>query len=123
MDDIFESPHPESGNPLSETLRLKCTAGFVETRAALEFDISSTPTGAIIQSADYSFTVVGRTGEHPFEFHGYIGNGIIESDDMNTENLIGGPYAVTSVPATHTIDASSLVIAAIQTALKGTDLF
>jgi hypothetical protein len=118
LDGYFESPHPESGNPLSETLRFKRTAGYVETRAALEFDISNIPTEAVIQSAEFSFTVVGCEGDHTLEFHGYTGNGTIESDDMNVENIIWGPTTIPSA-ITYTIDAASSVISAVQAGYVG----
>lgn len=121
-DGYFEDPLPESGNPLSETLRLFSgpnLPGYVESRSALEFSLASIPNGANIESAIFTFTVEGRTGEDPFEFHGYLGNGTIESADMNVVNLIGGPFRAYSAGSSYSFDLTSLTALAMQSGFVG----
>lgn len=123
-DGYFEDPLPESGNPLSETLRFFSgpnLPGYVESRSALEFNLASIPYGATIESAIFTFSVVGRTGEDPFEFHGYIGNGTIESADMNVVNLVGGPFRANGLVEhdRFSIDVTGLTASAMQSGYVG----
>lgn len=113
LDGYYESELPESGNQLSETLRLKHADDTIEVRSALEFDLSSIPDNAVIDSAIFSFTIVGRESDDNFEVHGYVGDGSIDSSDMNISNIIFGPERVTDIPITHSIDATDLALSAM----------
>ncbi len=72
--------------------------GYNEQRFALEFDLSSIPSGATINSATLSLTRTGggagAGGDSTFDIwiHGYSGDGSIALGDMSISNPIAGPF-------------------------------
>ncbi|HEY3393007.1 MAG TPA: cadherin-like domain-containing protein [Lacipirellulaceae bacterium] len=68
------------------------SASFGESRGILEFDVSSIPSGASIQSAVLTLDVTGQSGTTPLDLDifAYGGNGIVEvSDATQTASAIG----------------------------------
>ena len=59
------------------------SGSFGEARGILEFDVSSIPSGATIQSAVLTLDIGGSSGTTPMDvdFFAYAGNGSVESND------------------------------------------
>jgi hypothetical protein len=67
-------------------------SNFGESRGILEFDVSSIPAGAILQSAVLTLDVTGQSGTTPLDvdIFAYSGNGSVEvSDATQTTSAIG----------------------------------
>ena len=64
--------------------------GILETRGAMEFDLSSIPPGSIIESATLNVVLIGRagTGSIPVQVFGYEGNGTIEPSDFGIGSVV-----------------------------------
>ncbi len=63
--------------------------GWTSFRTALEFDISSIPAGATINSATLTLSVGWVDGTRQIALHGYAGRGTIELVDFSRDGLIG----------------------------------
>jgi hypothetical protein len=75
---------------------------FGETPGIVEFDTSTIPAGAIIESAVLSVDVSG-TAHFPgndivMDVFGYEGNGVVESSDANEQRTIRRTTACSSTP-------------------------
>jgi hypothetical protein len=97
-------------------------AGNDPLRGAVEFDISTLPLAAPIDSAilslPYTGTYPGGTGAAPYstDVHGYSGNGAVDPGDMTSFGLLA---TVNSGAGFLSIDVTSL----IQTLVDGGDPF
>jgi hypothetical protein len=60
-------------------------------RAAMEFDVSAIPTGAVISSAILNVRYSGASGirANTLQFNSYIGDGLITHTDFEVDNIIG----------------------------------
>jgi opacity protein-like surface antigen len=57
--------------------------GFPIRRGALEFDISSVGSGSVISSATLFFADRGTTVSAQMQLHGYSGDGLVQTPDLN----------------------------------------
>jgi hypothetical protein len=59
-----------------------------EFRSALEFDLSLLPADSVVNSATLTLSIY-RNGPFPSaEVHGYVGDGVVELEDMVVSNLL-----------------------------------
>jgi hypothetical protein len=86
-----------------------------EYRSALEFDLSTIPRGATINSAVLSLKNFSLRGGTIVQFHGYAGNGSVELADMSISNFLGERSALSDF----TID----ILPFIQTQLDNNSSF
>jgi len=109
-DGVYETLYEES------TTRLYADFNYFAPgyrRTALEFDVSSVPTNALVQSAEFSFHAVNFTLYNSEELNGYAANGSVELGDMTN----GVPLGVFSVPvatAVGTLEVGPFVQALLQ---------
>jgi hypothetical protein len=88
------------------------TGSIQETRFALEFDISSIPTGATINSAILRLVEQNDTIAAPnaVELHTYVGDGVVTLADMSISNLLFGNIANgTMNPAIGELDVTGVL--------------
>lgn len=81
----------------------------IDVRSAIEFDLSAIPNGAAIDSAFLNVTLLGRSGEHPFEVNAYAGNGTLNGADFTSTDLVGGPFAPLGITIPYAIDAMTFI--------------
>lgn len=83
QDGVFDSFRPYNFGSVNNN-------GYTSFRTALEFDISTIPTGSVINSATLSFHAGCWEGERDIELHGYDGDGDIQLGDFALDGLVAG---------------------------------
>lgn len=112
VDGAFETLFAES------TTRLYADSNYFVAgvrAAAMEFDLSSLPTNAVVQSAELSIQAAAFTLSNSQRVSGYPGNGAVELADM-TGGTILGTFTVPVSPQIGKLEVGPYVQALLQSA-------